>query len=80
MCSLTLQLHKVGTQPAAGSRAVVEVVEGEEVGGDGPGVSAVSGRSLQLAVCDGLAQVHTRGTGNLQHHMTLLNLICEESS
>ena len=54
----------------ASSHAVIEVVEGEEVGGDGPGVSAVSELRLQLAVCDGLAHIHTSGTGNLQHHIT----------
>ncbi len=77
-CSLTLQLHKVGTEPAASSHAVVEVVEGEEVGGDGPGVSSVSRLSLQLAVCDELAQIHTRGTGHLQYHMTRIDLIYNE--
>lgn len=70
VCSLTLKLHKVGTEPAASSHAVVEVVEGEEVGWDGSGVSAVSRLSLQLAVCGGLVQIHTSGTGHLQHPMT----------
>lgn len=74
MCSITLQLHKVGTQPAASSHAVVEVVEGEEVGWDGTGVSAVSGLSLQLAVCDGLAHIHTSRTGHLQHHMAHIDI------
>jgi len=66
--SLTLQLHKVGTQPAASSHAVVGVVDGEEVGGHGPSVSSRLRR--QLAVCDGLAYIHTSGAGYLQHHMT----------
>ena len=75
-CSLTLQLHKVGTQPAASSRAVAEVVEGEEVGGAGPGGpgGSVAGRqSLQLAVCDWLARVHAGETGHLWRHMTWAN-------
>ena len=66
VCSPTLQLHKVGTQPAASSHAVTEVVEGEEVGWDGPGVS---GLRLQLLDCDRLAQIHTSRTGNLQHRI-----------
>lgn len=64
--ALTLQRHEVGAQPAASGRAVVEVVEGEEVGGDGPGVSAVPGPALQLTGGDRLAQVHTSGTRHLQ--------------
>lgn len=55
----------MGTQPCACSHAVHGVVECEEVGRNGPGVSAPS-VILQLAGCDGLAQVHAGGTGNLQ--------------
>lgn len=55
----------MGTQPCACSHAVHRVVECEEVGRNGPGVSAPS-VILQLAGCDGLAQVHAGGTGNLQ--------------
>lgn len=73
MCSLTLQRHEVGAQPAAGGRAVVEVVEGEEVGWDGSGVAALSGPGLQLAGCDGPVRVHGGGgAGNLQHHIRFL--------
>lgn len=56
----------MGTQPRARSHAVHGVVEREEVGGGGAGVSAAS-VTLQLAGCDWLAQVHAGGTGNLQH-------------
>lgn len=65
--SLTLQLQKVGSQPAASGDAVVEVVEGEEVGGDGARVSGARGSRLRRDVCDGTARVHTAGTRHLQH-------------
>lgn len=71
--SSTLSIHKVGTQPRACSHAVLGVVEGEEVGRGGAGVSAPS-VTLQLAGCDWLAQVHAGGTGNLQHFRISVNV------
>lgn len=46
---VTVLVNEVGTEPAVSSSAVLEVVEGEEVGGD----------SLQLA------DIHATGTRDL---------------
>lgn len=60
----TLQLHKVVEQQLVSGHTVVVVVEGEEVGWDGPGVST-AGLGWELAFGGKMAAVHTSGTGNL---------------
>lgn len=46
----------------------MEVIDGEEVGGDGPREPALQDLGVQLAVCNRLGDIHPGGTGDLQQH------------